>query len=69
MPRATATRIAEPFYNAARRQFEAVVEFFTPGLQHPLRVPVSLDIPIDTPHPKLARALTLEAERRGIHRW
>lgn len=69
MAQATATRIAQLFYNAARRQFEAVVEFFAPGLPQPLRVPVALRIPVDTPHHKLARALAVEAQRRGIDRW
>lgn len=69
MTQATATRIAHLFYNAARRQFEAVVEFFAPGLSQPLRIPVALRVPVDTPHHHLARALALEAQRRGIHRW
>jgi hypothetical protein len=69
MNHATATRIAQLFYNAARRQFEAVVEFFAPGLPQPLRVPVALRIPVDTPHSQLARALAREAQRRGIDRW
>jgi hypothetical protein len=62
----SATRIAEVFYNAARRRFEAVVEFFAPGMPSPLRVPVILAIPQATPHPHLARALAAEAARRGI---
>jgi len=64
----TATRIADLIYNAARRQFEAVVEFFAPGLPSPLRVPVVLALPLATPHPALARALAAEAARRGIGR-
>ncbi|MBW6507271.1 MAG: hypothetical protein K0B00_11040 [Rhodobacteraceae bacterium] len=62
----SAIRIAEVFYNAARRRFEAVVEFFAPGLPAPLRVPVMLAIPQATPHATLARALAAEAARRGI---
>jgi hypothetical protein len=69
MTQGTATRIAQLFYNAAQRQFEAVVEFFAPGLPQPLRVSVALCIPADTPHHKLARALAHEAQRRGIHKW
>ena len=68
MNHATATRIAQLFYNAARRQFEAVVEFFAPGVPQPLRIPVALRIPIDTPHSQLTRALTREAQRCGIDR-
>ena len=62
----TATRIADLIYNAARRRFEAVVEFFAPGLPAPLRVQVILALPQGTPHPTLARALAAEAARRGI---
>lgn len=61
-----ATRIVEVFYNAARRRFEGVVEFFAPGLPAPLRVPVMLSAPPGLPHPALARALAAEAARRGI---
>jgi hypothetical protein len=62
----SAIRVAEPIYNAARRRFEAVVEFFAPGLPLPLRVPVILSAPQGMPHPQLARALAAEAARRGI---
>lgn len=62
----SAIRIADPVYNAARRRFEAVVEFFAPGLPSPLRVPVMLSAPEGTPHARLAPALAAEAARRGI---
>ncbi|WP_372840162.1 hypothetical protein [Phaeovulum sp.] len=62
----SATHIAEVFYDAALRRFEAVVEFFAPGLPLPLRVPVKLAAPQGIPHETLARALTAEAARRGI---
>ncbi|MCL7464188.1 hypothetical protein [Phaeovulum sp. NW3] len=65
-PRQTAIRIATLFYDAARRRFEAVVEFFAPGLPVPLRVPVTLAAPPGMSHAQLARALTREAARRGI---
>jgi hypothetical protein len=64
--RSTAIRIADVAYDAARRRFEAVVEFFAPGLPIPLRVPVALVAPQDLPHRRLARALAQEAARRGI---
>ncbi|OOY13629.1 hypothetical protein BMG00_07645 [Thioclava marina] len=66
MHHATATRIARLIYNAAHRRFEAVVEFFTPGLVEPLRVPVRVDAAPGISHRQLTRALTREAQRRGI---
>ncbi|MDP2063232.1 MAG: hypothetical protein Q8J98_09035 [Phaeovulum sp.] len=62
----SAIHIAEVSYNSARLRFEAVVEFFAPGLPQPLRVPVMLAAPQGTPHRALARALAAEAARRGI---
>ncbi|GEM_PF-1353525 len=62
----SATHIADLFYNAALRRFEAVVEFFAPGLPLPLRVPVKLSAPQGIAHDMLARALMAEAVRRGI---
>ncbi|WP_376876618.1 hypothetical protein [Albirhodobacter sp. R86504] len=69
MNNSTATRIAHLFYDAARQRFDAIVEFFTPGLAHPLCIPVTLELSINTPHPQLARALYNEARRRGIDKW
>ncbi|PFG61729.1 hypothetical protein AXZ77_0278 [Thioclava sp. ES.031] len=66
MHHASATRIARLIYNAAQRRFEAVVEFFTPGIAQPLRVPVRVEASPNIPHRQLARALTREAQRRGI---
>ncbi|MEZ5684707.1 MAG: hypothetical protein R3D78_01855 [Paracoccaceae bacterium] len=66
MQHQTAQRIAGLIYDAARRRFEAVVEFFAPGLPEPMRVPVALHAPESLPHPVLARALLAEAQRRGI---
>jgi len=60
-----AIRIAQLIYNAALRQFEAVVEFFAPGLPVPMRVPVRVQAAPDIGHPRLVRALTHEARRRG----
>lgn len=65
---ATAIRIVHLIYNAARRRFEAVVEFFAPGLPVPLRVPVRVSAPPGLSHRHLVRALTQEAQRRGIGR-
>jgi hypothetical protein len=62
----TAIRIADLIYDAARRRFEAVVEFFAPGMPLPLRVPVALAAPQNLPHARLTRALAQEAARRGI---
>lgn len=69
MRQSTAIRIAHLLYDAARRQFEAVVEFFSPGLPEPLRVPVRVHATPDIPHRQLVRALTREAQRRGIGRF
>jgi hypothetical protein len=66
MHHATATRIARLFYDAARRRFDAVVEFFAPGLPEPLRVPVVFEAPPDLAYRDLTRALTRAAQRRGI---
>ena len=66
MHHASAIRIMHLIYDAARRRFEAVVEFFAPGLPVPLRVPVRVVARHDMPHPRLVRALMREATRRGI---
>lgn len=66
MHHASAARIADLVYDAARRAYLAVVEFFAPGLRQPLRVPVRLHARADLPHPVLVRALLREAQRRGI---
>lgn len=66
MHHATAIRIAQLFYDALHRRFEAVVEFFAPGLPVPLCVPVRLHAPPDLAHPQLVRALTRKAQHRGI---
>lgn len=66
MPHQTAERIAGLIYDAACRRFEAVVEFFAPGLPEPLRVSVALHAPENLPHPVLARALLREARRRAL---
>ncbi|MDF1620300.1 hypothetical protein [Pseudothioclava nitratireducens] len=66
MHQAFAQRIARLFYNAARRRFEGVVEFFAPGLPEPMRVPVTLEAPEGISHGALTRSLLREAQRRGI---
>jgi len=60
----TAIRIADIAYDAARRSFEAAVEFFAPGLPVPLRVGVRLPAGQDIPHPALVRNLVRAAERQ-----
>ncbi|MBZ4023620.1 hypothetical protein CKO11_14285 [Rhodobacter sp. TJ_12] len=69
MSHATAVRIAQLIYNAALRQFEAVVEFFAPGMPQPLRVPVRVRARPDMGHSRLVHVLTREAQRRGIDRF
>lgn len=66
MHHASAVRILNLIYDAARRRFEAIVEFFAPGLPVPLRVPVRVEARPDLSHRRLVRVLTREAERRGI---
>ena len=66
MHHAAAIHIARLFYDAACRRFDAVVEFFAPGLPEPLRVPVVFHAPPDLGYRDLTRALTREAQRRGI---
>ncbi|MFD2175613.1 hypothetical protein [Rhodobacter lacus] len=68
MRQSTAIRIAHLLYDAARRQFEAVVEFFAPGMPVPLRVPVRVSAAPDISHRRLVDVLTREAQRRGIGR-
>lgn len=60
----TATRIVDVAYNAARRHFEAAVEFFAPGLPVPLRIGVTLQAAQNTPHQALVKGLVRAAERQ-----
>jgi len=60
----TAIRIADIAYDAARRNFDAAVEFFTPGLPVPLRIGVRLPAGQDIAHPALVRGLVRAAERQ-----
>ncbi|MGB3279955.1 MAG: hypothetical protein WBA92_12245 [Pseudorhodobacter sp.] len=60
----TATRIADVVYDAARRHFEAAVEFFTPGLPVPLRIGVTLQAAQTIPHQALVKGLVRAAERQ-----
>lgn len=60
----TAIRIADIAYDAARRSFNAAVEFFAPGLPKPLRVGVRLEVGQDIPHRALVRGLVRAAERQ-----
>ncbi|MFN3824501.1 MAG: hypothetical protein ACK4GW_08965 [Pseudorhodobacter sp.] len=60
----TAIRVADIAYDAARRSFEAAVEFFAPGLPMPLRVGVRLPAGQDLSHPMLVRGLVRAAERQ-----
>lgn len=60
----TATRIAFVIYDATRRHFEAAVEFFTPGIAIPLRIPVTLHAPQSLDHLALTRGLVAEACRQ-----
>ncbi|PTV95085.1 hypothetical protein C8J27_10527 [Rhodobacter aestuarii] len=69
MHHATAIHIAQLIYNAALRRFEAVVEFFAPGMPVPLRVPVRVQAQPDMAHRRLVHALTREAQRQGIGRF
>ncbi|MDZ4134787.1 MAG: hypothetical protein U1D06_04215, partial [Paracoccaceae bacterium] len=59
----TAVRIAFVAYDAARRHFDAAVEFFAPGMPVPLRVAVSLPAPQSLDHPHLVRGLLHQAHR------
>lgn len=61
---ATATRIADVVYDAARRHFEAAVEFFAPGLPVPLRVGVTLPAAQSIGHQALVKGLISAAERQ-----
>lgn len=60
----TAIRIASVAYCAARRSFDAAVEFFAPGLPVPLRVGVTLDGPQNIDHQRLVQGLVRAAERQ-----
>jgi hypothetical protein len=59
----TATRIADVAYDAARRHFEAAVEFFAPGLPIPLRIGVTLPAAQSIGHQALVQGLVRAAER------
>lgn len=60
----TATRIVDVAYNAARRHFEAAVEFFSPGLPVPLRIGVILPAAQSIGHQALVKGLVHAAERQ-----
>ncbi|MDN5785791.1 hypothetical protein [Pseudorhodobacter sp.] len=60
----TATRIAFVIYDAARRHFEAAVDFFTPGIPIPLRVGVTLPAAESISHQHLVRGLVRAAEHQ-----
>ena len=59
----TATRIADVIYDAARRHYEAAVEFFAPGLPIPLRIGVTLPAAQTIEHQALVKGLLRAAER------
>jgi hypothetical protein len=63
----TSIRIGSVFYDAARRTWISVVDFFAPGLPMPLRIPVRFEGPRDISHTHLVRTLVDQARRRGIH--
>lgn len=60
----TATRIADVVYDAARRHYQAAVEFFAPGLPVPLRIGVTLPAAQTLSHTHLVRGLVHAAERQ-----
>lgn len=60
----TATRIAFVFYDAARRHFDAAVDFFIPGIAVPLRIPVTFQAPLTIGHPALVNGLVTAAQRQ-----
>jgi hypothetical protein len=60
----TATRIADVAYDAARRHFDAAVEFFAPGLPVPLRIGVTLPAAQSIGHQALVKGLVQAAERQ-----
>lgn len=60
----TATRIAFVVYDAARRHFEAAVEFFAPGLPVPLRIGVVLPAAQSIGHQALVKGLVRAAEQQ-----
>ncbi len=62
----SATRIAYVVYDAARRHFEAAVEFFTPGLPVPLRVGVTMPAAQTIGHQALVKGLVRAAEREVL---
>jgi hypothetical protein len=65
----TAIRIAQVFYDALRQRFDAVIEFFAPGMPEPMRIPVTLNAPQNMDHARLTRALAREAQRDAIWRY
>jgi hypothetical protein len=60
----TAAYVATVIYDAARRQFEAVIALVAPGLIQPLLVPVRVAAPQSLSHPVLVRHLLREAQRQ-----
>lgn len=60
----TAVRIASVAYCAARRNFDAAVEFFAPGVPVPLKIGVTLDGPQTLEHQRLVQGLVRAAERQ-----
>ncbi|WP_050521568.1 hypothetical protein [Pseudorhodobacter wandonensis] len=60
----TATRIAYVVYDAARKHFEAAVDFFAPGLPVPLRIGVTLPAAQSIGYQALVKGLVHAAERQ-----
>ena len=60
----TAIRIASVAYDAARRHFEAAIEFFSPGLPVPLRIAVTMPAAQSIGHQALVHGLVRAAERQ-----
>jgi hypothetical protein len=60
----TAIRIAFVAYDAARRHFDAAVEFFAPGLPVPLRVGVTMPAAQSIGHQELVKGLVNAAQRQ-----
>jgi hypothetical protein len=62
----TAIRIAFVAYNAARRHFDAAVEFFAPGMPVPLRVAVRVPASQQIGHQRLVNGVVQAAERQIV---
>lgn len=60
----TAIRIAAVAYDAARRHFEAAIDFFSPGLPVPLRIAVTMPAAQCIGHQALVHGLVRAAERQ-----